>query len=69
MYSQKSRKYNREINYLNRLSSLVALIPTLRAGFRKSGLECPTLDQLEKNLPNNAKLKSVDTVKKTLSLS
>ena len=33
MYSQKSRKYNREINYLNRLSSLVALMPTLRAGF------------------------------------
>ena len=33
MYGQKSRKYNREINYLNKLSSLVALMPTLRAGF------------------------------------
>ena len=172
MYSQKSRKYNREINYLNRLSSLVALMPTFEGGIhfldikidrnktdiyrkdthtgqyvhftsfepwyrktvwakclieraericsnkqlldgqiskiksfmswngypryvrnniirklkerkiypnkillprlrilRRSGLECPTLDQLEKNLPNNAQLKSVDTVKKTLSLS
>ena len=29
------------------------LLPRLRI-LRRSGLECPTLDQLEKNLPNNA---------------